>query len=575
MTHPPGPPIQPWNQGPGQPPPGAWGSGGPPAFGFPVAGPVPTTGAGNRSPDPGSRTASLVAKFIAIPLFLVVVALQQASIYLIAPTAATQAPVVAPGPDDQGLLVARLMLKISGAWPALAQGGEPLNSLDALWSDASATPTGDAQDWAAAREARINELRAAIVAAEMDRRAALVTAEVKPPDDAITRLDTLEARLTADEAELARRAAGRAGEEQPSEDEALALEATPLLRHDSELLRRHFQSIGTDSQQAIGPDDGEWKTLTERHGWFADLARVVGRPDTDPERVALFKGGSALLWMILAACALIGVLAVGALSASIWMIVMLSTRRLRFWFVPPLPGGSVYIEVVAAFIVAFLGTQLLGAALAAVPALKDHQTEVAMGIQWLVLLVVFWPLFRGVSVGQWRRDLGLIAPCGVLREMGAGAVGYLAGLPLLVVAGVLGVVLKQLQDNLLHDVIPPTEGGNPVMEMVSQGGIWQVVMLVALATIWAPIVEETVFRGCLFRHLRSRVGFLIAAPMSAMAFGLMHQYEIVLLGPVLALGVIFAFVREWRGSLIGAITMHALHNGTVLLFVIAIVKLSA
>jgi len=624
---------------------------------YPVAlGPPERSGRAGRAPDPGSRTGSLIAKLIAIPLLLTVIVLQQASIYLTPPTTPPpEAPVVAPGPDDQALLVTRLMLKISKVFPALGAGGEPLNSIDALWIPDSPPPESPAQrDWRAALDARVLELRAAMVAGE-----------VTGPDAALTRLATLDDRLHDDAdalsifwhdadlgdaepdwtdpdavfrrveeldasptpeigpAELpvsgdkptqaATDAAARAAAAVTEADELAELinnsgQVIRILRADITLLRRHYTALdraahaqpGSGAQPVVPSappttpfpspaqpqrlvlpdftsplDEPTWTALSDRHGWFADLARLAATPHTDPARVEMFKNGGPLLVMILLAGAVIGSVAVGSFCACIWLIVMLAMRRIRFWFVPPAPGGSVYLETVAVFIVAFLSTQVLAAGVAAMPALQNYATEVAMGMQWLVLLCIFWPLLRGVSVSQWRRDLGLIAPRGVLREIGAGFLAYLACLPLLVVAGLVGVVLKSVQDDLLKDHIPYTTGGNPVLEMVSSGSLWQIALLVALATIWAPIVEETVFRGCLFRHLRARVGFLIAAPASALAFGLMHQYEIVLLGPVLALGVMFAFMREWRGSLIGPIVMHALHNGTVLLFVISLVRLSA
>ena len=55
----------------------------------------------------------------------------------------------------------------------------------------------------------------------------------------------------------------------------------------------------------------------------------------------------------------------------------------------------------------------------------------------------------------------------------------------------------------------------------------------------------------------------------------MHGYELVLLGPVIALGFTFAFMREWRGSLGGAIVIHVLHNASVLALLISMTRLSA
>jgi membrane protease YdiL (CAAX protease family) len=80
-------------------------------------------------------------------------------------------------------------------------------------------------------------------------------------------------------------------------------------------------------------------------------------------------------------------------------------------------------------------------------------------------------------------------------------------------------------------------------------------------------VEEAVFRGGMYRQLRSRLSVLGAAGISALTFGLMHGYMFLLLGPVICLGFVFALMREWRGSLIASMTAHFMHNATTLVFV--------
>jgi membrane protease YdiL (CAAX protease family) len=55
----------------------------------------------------------------------------------------------------------------------------------------------------------------------------------------------------------------------------------------------------------------------------------------------------------------------------------------------------------------------------------------------------------------------------------------------------------------------------------------------------------------------------------------MHGYEFVLLGPVISLGFVFAMMREWRQSIIPSITAHMLHNGTVMLMAICMLRLIA
>lgn len=539
-----------------------------------------------RTPDPGSRSLALVALLVLIPVMVLVAALQQISIYTRGVGEPAPTAVLPPDGSDQGLLLSRVMLKIARAWPATGATGEPLNSLDALWTPAAPTPETDKPRlWRAAMDARAAELRAAIVAAE-----------VRGPDQAIERLDRLMTRLDADAARLAAlghpiAATGSTSDAPPPGPEpepggvrqTLSASAivVPVLAGDAALFRHHFAGMAAeaDPPTAVEPEalsDSDWAGLDERHGWYAALARVVGLDDDSDARSALLAGGRTLLLVLGIACAALFAAFLGMLSAVTWLVVNASTGRLRRWFVPPAPGGSVYLETVALFVVSFFSIQIgIAVLIDLVAQLKPHATMIAIGSQWFVLLVIFYPLFRGVGVQQWRRDLGLIAPRGFLREVGAGLMVYLAGLPLLVVAGLIGVVLKTIQDQVFKDSIPYTTGGNPILELVSGAGVWQVIAIVSLATIWAPLVEEIVFRGCLYRHMRCRVGFLIAAPASAVAFGIMHGYELVLLGPVIALGFTFAFMREWRGSLVGAIVIHVLHNATVLALLISMTRLSA
>jgi len=42
-----------------------------------------------------------------------------------------------------------------------------------------------------------------------------------------------------------------------------------------------------------------------------------------------------------------------------------------------------------------------------------------------------------------------------------------------------------------------------------------------------------------------------------------------------ALGTVFAIMREWRGSLIAPITAHMLHNGTVTVLLLVMIRILA
>jgi len=86
--------------------------------------------------------------------------------------------------------------------------------------------------------------------------------------------------------------------------------------------------------------------------------------------------------------------------------------------------------------------------------------------------------------------------------------------------------------------------------------------------LWAPVVEESIFRGALYRHTRWRSGAIVAGLLTAFVFAIMHGYAVIQLLMVGLLGVVFALMREWRGSLIGPMVAHFTHNAIVMTFVI-------
>ena len=337
------------------------------------------------------------------------------------------------------------------------------------------------------------------------------------------------------------------------------------LGEDAALVRRVLD--GGDSELT----DAERDRLVERHGWFGELAVALGAPTESPERAALRGGGGALIAFIVAAVVVFG----GA--GVVVMAVKMSRGRLRPRFVAPSAGGSVYLEAVAVFVGAFAAFKVV------VPLLigmatgggdpPEWATGAALASQWVLLVVPLYPLLRGVRWGELKAAMGWHRGEGVWREIGAGLLGYFAGLPLLVIAGLItfgGIALRGLLRKGGPGDGGPETMDNPIVELVTTAGPWTLALLFVLATVWAPLVEESVFRGAFYRHLRSRAMVIVAAIGSAVVFGLMHGYDLILLLPVMTIGLVFALVREWRGSLIGPMVAHGLHNATILALVIGL-----
>ncbi len=335
-----------------------------------------------------------------------------------------------------------------------------------------------------------------------------------------------------------------------------------------------LETLYTMGPEALEPE--QQIQIGDRYGYIGDVALTHGLPDTDPRREPLISGFLPIA-IFLALAAMVAVL--GPLMGLIALImgsVYLSSGRLKLRGHVPTPGGSVFLETYALFVGAFIvmavGTFLVSHS--SMPELAGF----SLVVQWLLLLTVMWGLVRGMPARRWRHAIGWHAGEGVFKEIGCGIVGYLACLPLYIVGVIITVILLLTKELLASrssgGLAPaPEPMTNPIFEMIAHGDLFLILLLFVLATTWAPIVEEAIFRGALFRHFRGRVHWSLAALGTAVLFAFMHDYGPLMVAPLIALGFMFAFMREWRGSLIAPMTAHFLHNFTLMAFMITFVQL--
>lgn len=94
-----------------------------------------------------------------------------------------------------------------------------------------------------------------------------------------------------------------------------------------------------------------------------------------------------------------------------------------------------------------------------------------------------------------------------------------------------------------------------------------------LAVIYAPLVEESLFRGCIRRFIKNDKIFII---VSAISFGLLHTiftevnlYNAIVLGiPYITIGGFLAYLYVKTNNICTNMAFHAFHNGIVMIFVI-------
>ena len=159
---------------------------------------------------------------------------------------------------------------------------------------------------------------------------------------------------------------------------------------------------------------------------------------------------------------------------------------------------------------------------------------------------------------RWREQLGVHLDREGLRN---GGYGFVAGLILYpVIAFVVGLPLTILfsalsgEDATTPDQLPPHLTGAAVVASV------------ILAVLIAPVVEETYFRGILFRSVRDVRGPGVGIAVSAALFGLVHYApaegagELVLPLVMVLTGAVLAVLYERSGNLVVPIAAHMAFN---------------
>ncbi len=104
----------------------------------------------------------------------------------------------------------------------------------------------------------------------------------------------------------------------------------------------------------------------------------------------------------------------------------------------------------------------------------------------------------------------------------------------------------------------------------------EIVLLLILAVVIAPPVEELIFRGVLLRALMRRIRFWPAALISSVLFAGLHLYEVnsfpamvLLFASIAVFGIGQCLLVRWTGRLATSITAHAVSNAAAALLTLA------
>lgn len=170
----------------------------------------------------------------------------------------------------------------------------------------------------------------------------------------------------------------------------------------------------------------------------------------------------------------------------------------------------------------------------------------------------------GVLFVLWRRKVpGLRPLLGLTLGRGAGATlgdGLLWGLPAMAVAIGYNELMARWPwlASRVEEMVAAAEQPSPD----PASPYW----LFALAVIAAPLCEEILFRGIVFRGLRRSTSFLGAALMSSAVFAVAHSAIAAPAVFLMALCAAKAFERS--RSLLAAMLVHAMYNAVCVLYAV-------
>lgn len=177
--------------------------------------------------------------------------------------------------------------------------------------------------------------------------------------------------------------------------------------------------------------------------------------------------------------------------------------------------------------------------------------------EWMQLLIYLWMMLASV----W-----LAYP--LLQESYAGLLEHRKHL-VRKILGLLGAYfLCSITINLIIALFSSTATSANQSEIIS---VFHMIPFVTFfsSVIYAPIVEEILFRGIFFRWFRAHMKFVPAALLSGLTFGFLHVMDsffsgnfadMIYLFSYGLIGVFFALAYEKTDSIYGSMLLHFINN---------------
>lgn len=181
--------------------------------------------------------------------------------------------------------------------------------------------------------------------------------------------------------------------------------------------------------------------------------------------------------------------------------------------------------------------------------------HIPLGINFFLFQNLFFKN-RALILNEKQTDISLdIIKAGVC---------FIQLLPLIWILSILwNILLGFLQELSLIDQFP----AQALVELLTKDiGLYYFALLAFCGIVIAPIIEEILFRGCIYRFLKGKTSLLKAQLLSATLFALLHANLHSFL-PLVFIGFILARIYESSGNIKQSILFHGFFNATSFTFI--------
>jgi len=197
------------------------------------------------------------------------------------------------------------------------------------------------------------------------------------------------------------------------------------------------------------------------------------------------------------------------------------------------------------------------------PFFKSEALRMIINTSILDSLAILFVIY--FSVVRYKEDLKALGLSfkNFFKNIFYGIVGYIALVPVLVL--ILAATL------IIINLIKYIPQKQPVVELLlREKGVAFLAYSSFFAAIFGPIAEELFFRAFMYGAFRKYIGVFWAMILTSALFAALHTHTVGFL-PIMALGILLAYLYEKTGTLVSSITVHITHN-LCMVFLVFLVK---